>query len=290
MHPILFELPGLGTYNSYGTLILLAGLIIGPGLFWDMRRRGIEWLMFLDFYIVLVVGCWVGGRAIDIALRPGFFLANPAQLLDLNEGFIFYGSVFGVFVGFIWLARRYRRPLGEVCDLLATWMALSHAIGRLGCWFAGCCYGSPMLHPSPLQAHFPAQSVAYREGVIPQVGSTTVGLHPIQLIESSALLVLFAGLLTLRLRRGIEPPWTQAARWAAGYGAVRMVTEIFRGDKARGYVFTIEWPELMDALNLPASQPIALSTSQAIGLALFALGSWALLRQRKRANRATHPA
>lgn len=284
VHPILFELPGLGTYNSYGMLILIAGLIIGPGLYWDMRRRGIEWLMLLDFYIVLVAGCWVGGRLVDIVTRPTFFLSDPARLLDINEGFIFYGSVLGVFVGFIWLARRYRRPLGEICDLLATWMAFSHAIGRLGCWFAGCCYGSPVVEPTGLAAHFPKGSVAYAEGMVAHAGDTTVGLHPVQLFESSALLCLFIGLLTLRLRRGIERPWTQAARWAVGYGVVRMVTEVFRGDQSRGYLVTFEWPGLMDMFNLPASQPVLLSTSQAIGLALIGLGSWALWRRRGQAD------
>ncbi len=284
MHPILFEIPGLGSYNSYGTLILIAGLIIGPGLFWDLRRRGIEWLMLLDFYIVLVVGCWLGGRMIDIATRPGFFLQHPQSLFDLNEGFIFYGSVLGVFVGFIWLARRYRRPLGEICDLLATWMAFSHAIGRLGCWFAGCCYGSPTVVPTRLAAEFPAESVAYREGLVPHAGATTVGLHPVQLFESAALLLLFTCLLTLRVRRGIERPWTQAARWAVGYGIVRMVTEIFRGDGSRGFVFEIRWPWLMEHLNLPTSQPVALSTSQTIGLFLIGLGSWALIRRRRQAR------
>ena len=289
MHPVLLEDSWIGVVNSYGTLITLGGMAIGPGLIWDARRRGLPFVYVLDLYIVLILGCFLGGRFIYALVEPARYLEDPSRLISASEGFVFYGAVLGVFCGLAWLSYRYRKPLGEICDILTTWMAFSHAVGRLGCFLVGCCWGAIDTGPGPFAVQFPPGAVVYDSGLMPLVDGLTVPIHPAQLYEIAGLLTLFCVLVWFRLTRGVEPGWTQSARWAIGYGLLRLVTEVFRGDRVRGSLLHIEWPALTTRLGLPPEQPIALSTSQAIGLAMVALGVWYLRTRARPPHRAALP-
>jgi phosphatidylglycerol:prolipoprotein diacylglycerol transferase len=280
MRPVLFELPW-GPINAYGTLILLGGILAMPGIYWELRSRGLgrgrPGSMLVDLYLVLIFGAAIGGRVLHVLTAPGPYIDEPRRLLSLDDtGFVFFGSMLFIAGGFAWLARRYEAPLAQVWDAGATWMPLGHALGRLGCLFAGCCWGAPSDVPWALR--FPSSSVAYGVGEVPHEGDHTVALHPTQLYEALGLLALFGVLLWVRRRRGIEAPWRQVARYAIGYGLLRFVVEMFRGDPSRGLLFEGRIPGLAGALGLPAAQPLLLSVSQAIALAMVAAGLWALRR------------
>lgn len=282
MRPVLFDLPAWGPINAYGTLILLGGLLAMPGLYWELRRRGLgkghPGSMLVDLYLVLIFGAAIGGRVLHVLTAPSPYLAEPRRLLSLDDtGFVFFGSMLFIAAGFVWLARRYEAPLDQVWDAGATWMPLGHALGRTGCFFAGCCWGAPS--DVPWATRFPAESVAYGVGEVPRHGDHTVALHPTQLYEAIGLLVLLGVLLAIRRRRGIEPPWRQVSRYAIGYGLLRFVVEAFRGDPSRGLLFEGRAPLVAGWLGLPAEQPLLLSVSQAIALAMVALGVWGLRRR-----------
>ncbi len=282
MHPVLVELPGFGPLNAYGTLILLGGLLAMPGVFWDLRSRGLgkghPGSMLVDLYLVLVFGAAVGGRVLHVLTAPGPYLEDPSRLWSSSStGFVFFGSMLFIAGGFVWLARRYEAPLHQVWDAAATWMPLGHALGRVGCLLAGCCWGAPSSVSWALP--FPAESVAYAAGEVPRQGDHTVPLHPTQLYEAVGLLVLFGGLLAIRRRRGVEAPWRQVSRYAAGYGVLRFGIEALRGDPSRGLLLEGRAPLVAGWLGLPPEQPLVLSVSQAIALAMVALGVWGLRRR-----------
>lgn len=282
MRPVLFDLPGWGPINAYGTLILLGGLLAMPGVLWELRSRGLgkghPGSMLVDLYLVLVFGAAIGGRVLHVLTAPGPYLADPRRLIALDAtGFVFFGSMLFIAGGLLWLARRYDAPLHQVWDAAATWMPLGHALGRVGCFFAGCCWGAPSDVPWALR--FPAGSVAYGMGEVPRDGDHTVALHPTQLYEAIGLFVLFGVMLAIRRRRGVEPPWRQASRYALGYGLLRFVVEGLRGDPSRGLLLEGRAPLVAGWLGLPAEQPLLLSVSQAIALAMVALGVWGLRRR-----------
>jgi phosphatidylglycerol:prolipoprotein diacylglycerol transferase len=282
MHPVLFELPW-GTANAYGTLILLGGCSTLPGVIWDARRRGIGGgkvaSFVIDFYLVLILGAAVGGRVLHILTVPGDYLEDPSRLVSMSDsGFVFFGSLLFIFGGWVWLARRYGTKLSTIADLGATWMALGHGFGRLGCLMAGCCWGAPT--PSAWGVEFPAESVVYLSDPALRTGEHTVALHPVAAYEAAGLFVLLLVLVAIRIRRGIEAPWRQASRYAAGYGGLRAITEIFRADGSRGFVFEATAPWLSSLLGLPADHPVALSISQLTALLLVAVGVYGLRRSR----------
>lgn len=281
MHPVLLEIPGWGPINAYGTLILLGGLLAMPGLYWELKSRGLgsgrTGTMLLDLYLVLIFGAAVGGRVLHILTAPGPYLDDPSRVVSPDvTGFVFFGSMLAIIGGFHWIARRYGTTFAQVCDAGATWMPLGHALGRMGCLMAGCCWGAPTTVPWSLR--FGPASVAYGAGEVPRLGDHTVPLHPTQLYEGVGLLALFVVLLVIRRRRGIEPAWRQGSRYLLGYGLLRLTVEIFRGDPSRGLLLELRASTLAGWLGLPPDQPLLLSVSQAIALIMVIVGIWGLRR------------
>lgn len=288
MHPHLFTLPWGTPINAYGTLIMLGGLTCLPLTAWDARNRGIaegRRLSFIvDLWLVIAVGAFLGGRLLHVLTVPGTYAADPMKLVTLDStGFVFFGSLLAVAVGWVWLARRYRTDVGTLWDMGLTWMPLGHALGRLGCLMAGCCWGG--VHTGGGGVRFGPDSLAVLTGGAPIVGRgdslTTLPLHPTQLYEAIGLLVLLAMTWGIRIRVGVERPWRMASRYALGYGLLRASVEVFRGDLSRG--FLVEWssPTLAGLLSLPPDHPLALSISQVTALVMVALGAWGLWKTRQ---------
>lgn len=283
MRPVLLEL-GSWDLNSYGTLILLGTLASMPGSFWDARDRGLgagrggPLSFFLDLYLVLFFGTLVGGRLLFVLTSPSILLDDPARIFALDAaGFVFFGSFFGIVIGLFFLAKKYDAEFGEVMDLFTTWLPIAHLGGRLGCFMAGCCYGAPTTAGTGVA--FPATAIAFHDPNIPNTATHTVPLHPTQLYEAAGLVVLAIALAAFRRVRGTTPPWRQASRYALGYGVLRLLVEVMRGDEARRHLFQVRWDGLSDALGMAPDHLVALSTSQAVSLVLIALGLLGLSRR-----------
>lgn len=288
MHPHLFTLPWGTEVNAYGTLIMLGGLGCIPLTAWDAAQRGIpkaRLLSFLvDLWLVIAVGAFFGGRLLHVVTVPGVYADDPTKLVALDStGFVFFGSLLAVAVGWIWVARRYGLRVGSVWDMGLTWMPLGHAAGRVGCLLAGCCWGG--VHTGGGGLRFGPDSLVVLTGGAPVVGGgdtlTTLPLHPTQLYEAFGLLALLAMTWGIRVRRGVEPPWRMASRYAVGYGVLRAVIEVFRGDDSRGFLFEFTAPLISGALSLPPEHPLLLSISQVTALGMVALGAWGLRKTRQ---------
>jgi phosphatidylglycerol:prolipoprotein diacylglycerol transferase len=284
MHPVLFELPWGGHANAYGTLILLGAVATFPGIWWDAKQRGIggkELLsFFIDFYLAVALGAFLGGRLLHVLTVPSEYLANPMRVLVSDgTGFVFFGSLFAIVGAWAWVARRHGTSFSTVCDLAATWMALGHAFGRLGCLFAGCCWGAPT-DASFGVAFGPDAVVTLVHGAPMDMahGDHTVPLVPIQAIEAGGLFLLAAVLATVRIRRGPEAPWRQASRYAIGYGVLRFITDAMRGDDSRGFVFEVPGGALAELVGMAPTQPMLLSVSQLVAIGLVVTGIVALRR------------
>jgi phosphatidylglycerol:prolipoprotein diacylglycerol transferase len=266
-------------------MILIGGVITTPGVWWDVRNRGLaagaRASFLVDFYLLLIAGAFLGGRILHVLTVPATYIEDPSQLWSLgNTGFVFFGSLVAIAIGWMWLARRYSIPIAVVFDIGATWMGLGHAIGRLGCFLAGCCWGAPT--DAMFGLGFPPTSVVYAHGGAPFAGHGTVPLHPTQLYEAALLLAIFATLAGIRIFVGVDRPGVQAFRYALLYGVVRAVIEIFRGDASRGWLVQWTAPALAERLALPPDHPLGVSIAQGISLALALVGLGGLAYTRRR--------
>ena len=226
--PVLFEIPvfgGLRIY-TYGVLVALAFLI---GIFWttrEARPAGVakEKIFDLSFYIVL--GALVGSRIFYILTHMSRYARTPLEIFKIWEGgLVFYGGFLGAVVAIFLLLRKYRLKFLPTADLFSPGLALGHAVGRLGCFAAGCCHGREALGIS-WSVTFPDLPYSLAPAGIP--------LYPTQIMESLAALAIFISLILVR-RRG-PPTGRVFAVYLLGYGLLRFLLEPFRGGSARDFV------------------------------------------------------
>ena len=218
MHPILFELGPL-SLRSYGLLVALAfysGLQLAR---WAAHRRGISDVFILDLCLVLILSGLLGARLFYVALNATYFLSKPWDIFKVWEGgLVFYGGFLGAAAAGVFFARLRHQSVGIVADCIAPALALGQAVGRLGCFFAGCCYGRPTTHFWAIQFKDPAA-----------LAPLGIDLHPVQLYESALCLALAAGLWLLFKR---YPKSNGRVFWiyVIAYGVLRFFLEGFRGD------------------------------------------------------------
>ena len=254
MHPVLIKI-GFLTIHTYGLLVALAiltALWMGSRLA-KTRSIATEKVMDLTFYAVLAG--FVGARLFYVVLNPSLFRGDWLGALRVWEGgVVFYGGFSGALVAVLFYIRKHHLPAGEILDILAVVAPLGHAIGRVGCFFAGCCYGKP----SDL-----AWAVTFTDPMT--LARPGIPLHPTQLYEFAANLMIFALLFTLHRRRAFSGRLFLV--YVMIYGIVRSIIEIFRGDP-RGFLF--------DGM---------LSTSQAMGMTSAVVAAILLVVLHRRRNR-----
>jgi phosphatidylglycerol:prolipoprotein diacylglycerol transferase len=259
MFPLLFEIPVFGGIRiyTYGVLVALGFLI---GIFWTVHEGKIagvnpDRILDLSFYIILAA--LVGSRILYIFVDWQRYASHPLDILKIWEGgLVFYGGLIGAILVSIFYLRKYRLGFLKVADLFMPGVALGHGIGRLGCFAAGCCYGSEA-EGFPLAITFPHHPYTLAPAGIP--------LYPTQLFESAAELLIFLFLVLLRKRKRFEGQIFLV--YLALYSLSRAVLETFRGDSVRGFLI-----------------PEQLSTSQFIsgGLVVFAIVLYWRLRARQK--------
>jgi phosphatidylglycerol:prolipoprotein diacylglycerol transferase len=227
MHPILIHMQWLDIH-TYGVLVA-AGFLIGLAVAAHRaRREGLPPEQVSDLGVWLIVSGMLGGKLFHIVFFWNDFIAgwHEEGLRSLREGFVFYGGFIAATLTAVGYTRAKRLPLAKLADLMAPCVALGHALGRLGCFFNGCCYGKAC--SLPWAVTFP-----------PPHTMAGIPVHPTQLYEVIGNAGLFFGLSAFaKHKRFNGQVWWL---YVLGYGVLRFIVECFRGDYERHYfgVFTI---------------------------------------------------
>ena len=220
MHPVLFDLGGfqLHAYGALGAVAFIVGCVL---VLWRGHRRGLDINRVADVIFWMAVTSLLGARVVFVLQNPGT-IQHLGDLFDLRGGgLVFYGSfIVGIPVGFL-LMWRYELPVFGVWDMLATAFPLAHAISRVGCFAAGCCFGLP--HDGPLAVTFPNTGIA----------PAGIPLHPVQLYEAGALLVIAAITNAFYAHKRFDGQ--VFLLYLLLYAVARSVLEVFRGDLERGF-------------------------------------------------------
>lgn len=208
-NPVWFSVGGLDV-RWYGVLVALGFLV--ATIHWSILglRSGKRLDYGIDFGFVVMVSGMIGGRIGYVIAHPSRFIEDPVRILRVNEGgLVFYGGlVLALAAVALWARRRGERAL-SVIDFGMTGVPLGHAIGRIGCFLNGCCYGAPSSTPLALET-----AGALR--------------HPVQLYEVAFNLALYAA-LCLQYRRSPKPG-SVLALYLILYPAWRLASAPLRGD------------------------------------------------------------
>jgi phosphatidylglycerol:prolipoprotein diacylglycerol transferase len=224
MFPVLFKIGPL-TVHTYGFLIAL-GVLVALGL--AAKQAGktrVSRDKILDFGMYALLSGIIGARVFFVLVDWSYYRVHPSDIVKIWEGgLVFYGGVLFAVPTALWYVRRSGLRLWPTADIWAPSLAIGHAIGRIGCFCAGCCYGRPA-EGLPWAVTITAADTLAVKGV---------PLHPTQLYESAAELVNFLVLITLRKRQSFQGQlfWV----YILNYSVIRSVVEIFRGDMVRGFL------------------------------------------------------
>jgi len=189
MHPILLKLGPLTLY-SWGAMVTLGFLAGILCVLWLAKREGLARDNILDLAFFVLLGSIIGARLFYVIQFWRDFQDNLWRIFAVQEGgLVFYGGFLGaiaVIAAYVYLKKL---DLWKLLDVIAPGVALGYAIGRIGCFLNGCCYGIPTQLPWGIT--FPPGSLAnYEFGARP--------LHPTQLYASIAGLLIFAILMLIR--------------------------------------------------------------------------------------------
>lgn len=266
MLPVLVDL-GSFQLHTYGVLGAL-GFVLGCGVcLWRARALGLDLNYVADVIFWMAVAGVAGARATYVWNNPSDFPTWYDWFDVRGGGLVFYGAVLvGLPVGVGVMLRR-RLPVLATFDVLATGFPLGHAISRVGCFAAGCCFGTPT--DGPFGVSYPADS---------PIAPAGVDLHPVQLYEAALLLAITAAVNVAYDRRRFDGQIFLA--YLAAYAVIRPVMEAFRGDQTRGFFLE---PVLGEALSF--SQGISL----AVIAGVVALAAW-IARRPALTTRASLPA
>ncbi len=211
------------------------GVLVAAGFFaavrWSMavaRRNGLRVAVIERLAFWCIVAAVAGSRLLYVVTELGYFLEHPLEVFNPRQGgLVFLGGLLGALAASVVVLGREREGLWRYGDVMLPSVALGHALGRVGCFSVGCCYGraAPGL---PWAVRFP-------ESPWTQIAPAGVPLHPVQLYEAAVNLAIFAALTALYRRRRFDGQIALA--YLLCYGLARMGLELLRGDELRGFVF-----------------------------------------------------
>lgn len=187
MFPKLIQIGSfyLPTYGVLVALGFLAGLTITVRL---GRRSGLDGEKITNLAVYCALAGLLGAKVLMILFDWRTFLADPKQIFSLptlQAAGVFQGGLVLAFVTAFLYMRHVGLPWLRTLDAFAPGVAIGHAIGRIGCFMAGCCWGKECSLPWAVTFH--NADAADLTGV-----PLNTPLHPSQLYEMSTEALLFA--------------------------------------------------------------------------------------------------
>jgi phosphatidylglycerol:prolipoprotein diacylglycerol transferase len=221
MYPELFRIGNfpINTYGVFLALAFLCAILISVKL---AARDGLPRERIYDLCLWMLLASLVGSKLLMLFTEPEY-RDHPLQLLSLDflrSGGVFYGGLIAAVVTGYFLMRRYQLPWWKTADACAPGIAVGNFFGRQGCFAAGCCWGKPTSLPWGVKF----SELGHEITGVP----TDVHLHPTQLYESFAMLIVFFFLLWLHRRRLFTGQVILA--YALLYSVIRFTIEFVRDD------------------------------------------------------------
>lgn len=187
--------------TAYGLFAALGAIV---AILWLKRHRdgiGISENEFWAAMWMLLAGGIIGGKLLFVLLGWEHYARGELRFwADFQIGFVFFGGLVGAALAGVAFARLRRLSFTRGADYFAVALPLGHALGRVGCFIAGCCHG--------------------RDG------------HPVQLYEACGLLLiaLCARRALDQVEQGTAARGSAFATYLAAYGILRFVLDPLRGD------------------------------------------------------------
>ncbi|MEF3280893.1 MAG: prolipoprotein diacylglyceryl transferase [Elusimicrobiota bacterium] len=218
----------------YGVMIATAYLVSSYYLIKKSKKAGFDRKIISDLIFFIVVGGFIGAKILYIITFFNYFgdsfiekLSNIFSFDTLKAGFVFYGGFLGGFISAWIFVKKKGLNFWKISDFFAPAIALAHSIGRLGCFFAGCCHGGPT------DSIFGVRFTNPMCEVNPQLLGEKI--HPTQLYESSGNFLIFVILNFVYYKKKLTDGGV-ILLYIILYSGLRFTVEFFRGDDRGGFL------------------------------------------------------
>ncbi len=204
----------LGIFYMYGLMIGIGILACFGLLFWYGKKKKVE-EKFMDFVFYLAIAAIILGFGSAALFQATYnYIEEPSNGFNFDGGITFIGGLIGgagtFLVLYVIFRKRYKARLIDILSFLPCCILIAHAFGRVGCFFAGCCYGKPT--DSFLGVQFPGM---------------TEKVHPTQLYEAAFLFALCAICFLLVWKKNFKH---NMSLYLVAYGIFRFCLEFLRDD------------------------------------------------------------
>ena len=205
-HPVLLDLGFLKIY-SWGFMVAIAFIIATILAAREAKRKGISPEKIYSLVTYIIIGAIIGSRV-------GYLLFNPSNLTNFLDIFKFWegglsfhgGFIGGLLFGFLYI-KKNNLNFWKIADVIAPSIPIAHAIGRIGCFLRGCCYGIETTLPWGIQ----------------HLGEIR---HPTQIYSSIALFLIFIFLSKQKYKKSFNG--SLFLTYIIIYGIFRFLIEFIR--------------------------------------------------------------
>ena len=250
MFPVLFEVFGIKVY-TYGVLVALGVLTAYLLILRLSKREGINTNQVENTMLLALVFGIVISRLSYVIEHP----ENVHSLIDVaalwQGGMNFFGGLIGGILGVILGLYVYKLPVWKVSDIAVVGLSIAHAVGRLGCTSAGCCYGKPMQVEASINPgihftdSFPFFYVVFPPGA---VAPPYIPLYPTQLMEFTGLLFIFAVLFFIYKKKPFDG--FVFSLYLLLYGLLRFTLEFYRGVTPPIEAIGLTWNQVVSIIMI----------------------------------------
>lgn len=213
MYPVLLHIYGPLNINTYGVAIALGVILFIHYAFKDPVRCQ---LMTDDQFLYSIQGSILVGivsaKILDILAAPQNYQSFYDIIAFWQGGFSILGAVLGISVFLIFQLIKLNIPVLKFLDVCALYAPLLQAFGRIGCFFAGCCYGIPFAQESTSSMLCSA-------------------FHPTQLYSAGLLFLLFLVMQYSARYRGCLKPGILFGFYLLCISAERFIVDFWRADR-----------------------------------------------------------
>ena len=231
--------------SIYGLLIII-GLFLGIMIsIYLGKRRGQKSEDILYASIYASIGLIIGAKILYILVNlstlieyADYFIKSPRNMIIiLSGGFVFYGGLIGAIIGIYIYCKQYKLSFIELLETIVPTIPLIHAFGRIGCFFAGCCYGKPyegLFH------------IIYHNS---ESAPNNIALFPVQIVESGLNFLSFIIILIFTWK--IREKYAAIGLYLVTYSIIRFILEYYRGDIERGFLLFFSTSQWISIFCLP---------------------------------------
>lgn len=141
MYPEICKIGPLTVY-SYGLMLAIAFMVSSSLAALQARKENINPQTIFNLSFLILISGIIGARLFYVLENIDYYLRNPLEIIMLAHGGLawFGGLILGAISTVIYLKKK-NLPMYKILDLIAPFLALAQAIGRVGCLLNGCCFG-----------------------------------------------------------------------------------------------------------------------------------------------------